>query len=91
MKKYFLRVSNFPLLVEWLENEPEDWPPDADIRGVQKSSYTFKDLDGYFDQAVGKGKKKGTASKVVDKNDGGKKSKKKISDDGNKKGKKQVG
>jgi hypothetical protein len=55
VKKYFSKVSNHPLLMEWLENEPEDCPSDLDVWGVQKSSYTFKDLDVYLNQAVGKG------------------------------------
>ena len=93
IKKYFSKVSNYPMLVEWLENEPEDRPSDVDVWGVQKSSYTFKDLDGYFKQEVGKGKKRATAAKVDKSGDGDKKSKKKKKSpaDGNKKGKKQVG
>ena len=42
IKKYFSNVSNYPMLVEWLENEPEDQPSDVDVWGVQKLSYTFK-------------------------------------------------
>ena len=76
--------------MEWLENEPEDHPFDLDVWGVQKSSYTFKDLDVYLNQAAVKGKRKATVSKAIDGNDGNKKNKKKNQDDGSKKGKKQV-
>ena len=90
VKKYFGKVSNYPLLVDWLENEPQDRPSDLEVWGVEKSSYTFKDLDGYLIRAAGKGKKK-AVSKVAQGNDSDKKkSKKKIVNDVGKKGKKQV-
>ena len=80
VKKYFSRVSNHPLMVAWLENL-EDQPSDLEVWGVEKSSYTFKDLDVYLQEAGGKGKKK---AKMVAK-DGSKKEKA-----GHKKAKKQV-
>lgn len=90
VRKYFGKVSNYPLLVDWLDNESQDRPPDLEVQGVEKSSYTFKDLDGYLTWAAGKGKKK-AVSKVPQGNDSNKKkSKKKIVKDVGKKGKKQV-
>jgi hypothetical protein len=47
VEKYFSKVSNYPLLVAWLENIPEDRPSDLQVWGIQKSSYNFKDLDAY--------------------------------------------
>ena len=57
VKKCFSQVSNHPLMVEWLENEV-DGPSNLDFWGVEKPSYTFKDLKGYLEQAKEKGKGK---------------------------------
>lgn len=80
VRKQFSQVSNHPLMVEWLENG-EDGPSDIDVWGVEKSSYTFKDLKGYLDKekAKGKGKEK---KKVADKS--------KVEKKDHKKAKKQV-
>src|ERR1700679_1023613 len=53
VKKYFSKVSDHPLMVEWLENG-EHRPSDLDVWGVEKSSYTFKDLDAYLQRAAGR-------------------------------------
>lgn len=41
--KLFPRVKNFPLLVKWLGNVA-DAPSNMEIFGVEKGTYTFKDL-----------------------------------------------
>jgi hypothetical protein len=74
VKKYFAQVSNHPLMVEWLENGPQDRPSSLEVWGIEKTSYTFKDLKGYLEQADRKGKKK---AKVMDKHSGEKKDHKK--------------
>ena len=76
VKKYFSRVANHPLLVAWLENIPEDRPSDLEVWGMEKSSYTFKDLDAFLQQAAGKGKKKAKVEKKQ--KDGHKKAKKQV-------------
>ena len=50
-------------MVEWLE-KGEDRLSDLDLWGVEKSSYTFKDLDAYLKWAASKGKKKVKGDKV---------------------------
>jgi hypothetical protein len=78
VKKYFSKVSDHPLMVEWLENG-EHRPSDHDVWGLEKSSYTFKDLDAYLQQAAKKGKKKVKGDKEKgDKKDGHKKTKKHV-------------
>ena len=62
VKKYFLKISNFPMMMEWLGNGL-DKLSDLDVWGVEKSSYMFKDLDAYFQQAESKGKKKAREDK----------------------------
>jgi hypothetical protein len=57
VKKCFSQVSNHPLMIEWLENG-EGGPSNVDVWGVEKSSYTFKDLKGYLEKAKEKGKGK---------------------------------
>ena len=70
-KRLFPRVSNHPLLVEWLENT-QDGPSNLEVWGFEKPSYNFKDLEAYLDRKRDKGKGK----KVV-KEDAAKGSKKK--------------
>jgi hypothetical protein len=78
IKKYFSKVSDHPLMIEWLENSA-DRPSDLDVWGLEKSSYTFKDLDMYLQQAARKGKKKVKGDKEKgDKKDGHKKTKKHV-------------
>jgi hypothetical protein len=78
VKKYFSKVSDHPLMVEWLENGAHR-PSDVDVWGFEKSSYTFKDLDAYLQQAASKGKKKAKGDKGKgDKKDGHKKTKKHV-------------
>ena len=54
VKKYFSKVSDHPLMVEWLENGAHR-PSDVDVWGFEKLSYTFKDLDAYLQQAARRG------------------------------------
>ena len=82
VRKYFSMISNHPVMVEWLENG-EDRLSDLDLWGVEKSSYTFKDLDAYLERAESKGKKKAKEDKV-------KKDKVKGDKNGHKKTKKHV-
>ena len=70
-------------MVDWLENDPSNRPSDMGVWGMEKSSYNFKDLGAYIQQAEGKGKRK--KAKVVDKDAGQKKN-----NDDHKKTKKQV-
>ena len=65
-------------MVDWLENG-EDWASNLDVWGIEKSSYTFKDLKGYLEEAKGKGKGKGKKKVKVaaDKGKGEKKDHKK--------------
>jgi hypothetical protein len=77
VKKLFSQVSNHPLMVEWLDNS-EDKPSNLDVWGVEKTSYTFKDLKEYLEQAKAKGKGRGkNKAKVEDKDRKGKKDHKK--------------
>lgn len=46
-KKNFAKLSNYPLMVEWLENG-DDKPDDATVWGLAKSAYTFKDLSVFL-------------------------------------------
>jgi hypothetical protein len=80
VKKYLSKVTNHPLMVDWLENGPNK-PSNLDVWGVEKPSYNFKDLEAYLEQGARKGKKK---AKGVQKEAGQKKK------DGHKKAKKQV-
>ena len=60
-QKYFTKVPNYLILMEWLENDPEDHPDDKDVWGVdmvKKSNYNFSDLEKFFKmQEKKKGKK----------------------------------
>lgn len=69
-KPAFSKVSNYPLMVEWLENE-EEKPSDLDAWGIEKAMYTLTDLRKFVDNGTlaeepvqknkvekGKGKKK---------------------------------
>ena len=58
VKKYFSKVANYPVMAEWLA-DGDDKLSDLDVWGMEKSSYTFKDLEMYYEQAARKGKKKG--------------------------------
>ena len=86
-KPTFSKVSNYPLMMEWLENDSECLVSNFEVRGVEKASYNFKDLRAQLEQ--GKGKKKAKVTKVTKADSGGDKNKKK-KDGGNKKGKMQV-
>jgi hypothetical protein len=57
-KKFFPKVTNYPLLLDWLENTPNDRPSDKKVWGEDKSVYTFKDLKVFFEKGQGKGKGK---------------------------------
>jgi len=57
-KKLFPRVSQFPDLVSWLEQE-EEGPSAMDVWGVDKSFYTFVDLERLLDKLEEKKEKKG--------------------------------
>jgi len=70
-KKYFSKVSNYPDLVDWLEGDPGA-PPDKDLWGEEKASYTFKDLEAFLEECERKKKKKGKQVKD-DKDEGGSK------------------
>lgn len=67
-KPNFSKVSNYPVMVEWLENDLKDSGSDFEVWGVEKASYNFKDLHAWLEQ--GKGKKKAKVTKVT-KADGG--------------------
>jgi hypothetical protein len=86
-KPTFSKVSNYPLMMEWLENDSEGSVSNLEVWGVEKASYNFKDLHAWLEQ--GKGKKKAKVTKVTKADGGGDKNKKK-KDGGNKKGKMQV-
>lgn len=81
VKKYFSKVTNHPMMVEWLENTPSNQLSNLDVWGEEKPNYNFKDLEAYLEQAAGKGKKK---AKGVGRSAG------KKENDGHKKAKKQV-
>jgi hypothetical protein len=66
-KKNFSKVSNHPDLVDWLEGNPGA-PSDKDLWDVEKSSYTFKDLEAFLEEHGRKKKKKG--KQVNDKGEG---------------------
>ena len=87
-KPNFSKVSNFPLMVEWLESSLDDSVSDFEVWGVEKASYNFKDLRAWLEQ--GKGKKKAKVTKGTKADGGSDKSKKKKDSSGNKKGKMQV-
>ena len=57
-KKNFSKVSNYLDLVDWLEGDPGA-ASDTDLWGVEKPSYTFKDLEAFFKEHGRKKKKKG--------------------------------
>lgn len=87
-KPTFSKVSNYPLMMEWLENDSEGSVSNFEVWGVEKASYHFKDLRAWLEQ--GKGKKKAKVTKVTKADGGGVKNNKKKKDGGNKKGKMQV-
>lgn len=86
--KHFGRIMKYPEMVEWLEERP-DGPSNMDIWGKDKSSYNFKDLAEWLEEAADRtlgdssdgGRRKG--KKGVEKKKGGLK-------EDNKKGKKGV-
>ena len=59
----FSKVSQFPLLLEWLENG-EDAPKDLDVWGYEKSAYSFKDLQAFLDNGGPVVPTKGSKSKL---------------------------
>jgi hypothetical protein len=48
LKKTFSRVSKYPEMLKWL-NEEEDGLPDIDVWGEEKTLFTFKDLKSWLD------------------------------------------
>ena len=59
-QKYFVKVPNYLILMEWLENDQEDRPDDKDVWGdmVKKLNYNFSDLEKFYKmQEKKKGKK----------------------------------
>lgn len=84
-KRFFSKVSNYPDMVEWLENSP-DAPFDGDLWGEEKGSYNFKDLERFMEEHEKKKKIKKRKGKgdTADKAEGGSKKA------GDKKKKKQV-
>jgi hypothetical protein len=86
-KPNFSKLSDHPLMVEWLEKDLEGSVSNFEVWGVEKASYNFKDLRAWLEQ--GKGKKKAKVTKVAKADGGGDKNKKK-KDGCNKKGKMQV-
>jgi len=59
-QKCFSKVPNYPILMEWLDNEPEDRPDDQDVWGsdMVKSSYNFSGLEKWYKKQEGKREKK---------------------------------
>lgn len=47
-RKLFPKVQSYPALLQWLENT-SDGPSNVEVFGVEKQSYTFKDLQNFFD------------------------------------------
>ena len=45
-QKYFMKVANHPILMEWLESDPEDRPDDKDVWGADmvKSGLIWRNL-----------------------------------------------
>lgn len=79
IRKYFLQVSNYPKMVEWLEDR-EDGPSDIEVWGVQKEKYLFGDLGEYLENkgeglseeiAGGSGKPDKGKKKAADESGGG--------------------
>jgi hypothetical protein len=64
--KKMSRVSDYPLMQEWLEGG-DNAPGDLDVWGFTQINYNFTDLLAYFDNQddskAGKGKKKQTVGK----------------------------
>jgi hypothetical protein len=58
-QKYFSKVANYPILMEWLENDSEERPRDKDVWGANmvKSSYNFADLEKFYKDQGKKGKR----------------------------------
>jgi len=84
-KIFFSKVSNYPDMVEWLENSL-DAPFDGDLWGEEKGSYNFKDLERFIEEHEKKRKirKRKVKGDTADKAEGGSKKA------GDKKKKKQV-
>ena len=88
-KPNFSKLSDYPLMVGWLEKDSEDLVSNLEVWGVEKASYNFKDLHAWLEQR--KGKKKVKVTKVTKDDGGGDKNKKKKKKDScSKKGKMQV-
>ena len=62
-RRLFPRVSNHPVLVEWLEHG-QDCPSNLEVWGFEKPNYNFKDLEAYLDKKREKGKGKVTENAV---------------------------
>lgn len=56
-RRLFPRVSNHPLLIEWLEHG-QDCPSNLEVWGFEKPNYNFKDLEAYLDKKRERGKEK---------------------------------
>ena len=80
VKKNFSKVSNYPLMMEWLKDD-EGALPDIEVWGEEKSVYYFSDLESWIEAKTkeaklkGKGKAKGKAKE--DDSDSERKTKKK--------------
>lgn len=64
-KKHLSKVSDYPLMVEWLKNTGEDRPADKDVWGMEKSFYNFTNLEEFLvknNKLKAKGKKKESGS-----------------------------
>ena len=68
-QKYFSKVPNYPILMEWLENDPEDRPDDKDVWGADmvKSNYNSTDLEKFY---KGLEKKKGKRAELNESGEG---------------------
>ena len=71
-KPLFSKLSNYPDMVKWLEND-NDKPSDEVLWGYKKGSYQFKDLKVYLEQLE---KKKGKGKGKDERSEGSSKKKK---------------
>ena len=63
-KTYLAKVSNHQLLVDWLVNEPDEWPSNIEVWGVEKPSYNWQDLKEYLEDKEKKKRRKGKRKAV---------------------------
>jgi len=50
-KPAFSKVSNYPLMIEWLENR-DDKPSDLEVWGVEKAYYSLTDLRKFVEHGT---------------------------------------